>query len=98
STAPQTPPAETPQKPILLYLDDMQWCDPDSFEWLNALLTSPAASGVLVLGTVRAEEPGGEHPFSGFLAGLRQSGLGQSGMLLEIPLQPLDAQETAELA
>ena len=30
------------RKPLLLFLDDMQWCDPDSFEWLNALLTSPA--------------------------------------------------------
>ena len=81
------------RKPILLYLDDMQWCDPDSFEWLNALLTSSAAAGVLVLGTVRAEETGREHPFTRFLAGLRQS-----GMVLEIPLEPLDAQETAELA
>ena len=81
------------RKPALLYLDDMQWCDPDSFEWLNALLTSSAAAGVLLLGTVRAEETGREHPFTRFLAGLRQS-----GMVLEIPLEPLDAEETAELA
>ena len=81
------------RKPILLYLDDLQWCDPDSFEWLNALLTSSAAAGVLVLGTVRAEEAGRDHPFTRFLAGLRQS-----GMVLEIPLAPLDDQETAELA
>lgn len=81
------------RKPMLLYLDDMQWCDPDSFEWLNALLTSSAAAGVLVLGTVRAEETGREHPFTRFLMGFRQS-----GMVLEIPLGPLDAQETAELA
>jgi len=81
------------RKPTLLYLDDMQWCDPESFEWLNALLTSSAAAGVLVLGTVRAEETGREHPFTRFLAGLRQS-----GMVLEIPLEPLDAEETTELA
>jgi DNA-binding SARP family transcriptional activator/predicted ATPase len=81
------------RKPILLFLDDMQWCDPGSFEWLNALLASSAASGVLVLGTVRAEETGRDHPFTRFVAGLRQS-----GMVLEIPLQPLDAGETAELA
>lgn len=80
-------------KPLLLYLDDMQWCDPDTFEWLNALLTSSAAAGVLVLGTVRDEEAGRDHPFTRFLAGLRQS-----GMVLEIPLQPLNAEETAELA
>ena len=81
------------RKPILLYIDDLQWCDPDSFEWLSTLLTSAAARGILVLGTVRAEETGRDHPYSRFLAGLRQSGI-----VLEIPLEPLDAQETAELA
>ena len=81
------------RKPLLLYLDDMQWCDSDSFEWLNALLTSRAAAGVLVVGTVRVEETDREHPFRRFLSGLRQS-----GMVVEIPLAPLDAGETAELA
>ena len=80
-------------KPLLLYLDDVQWCDPASFEWLDALLTSTAASRVLVLGTVRAEETGREHPYARFLAGLRRSGIA-----VEIPLQPLSAEETAELA
>lgn len=81
------------RKPLLLFMDDMQWCDPDSFEWLNALLTSPAARGVLLLATVRAEETGREHPFNRFAARLRQSGLA-----VEIPLEPLGAEETAELA
>lgn len=81
------------RKPLLLYLDDMQWCDPDSFEWLNALLTSAAAAGVLLVGTVRAEETGREHPFTRFLTWLRQS-----EKVIEIPLVPLDAGETAELA
>jgi DNA-binding SARP family transcriptional activator/predicted ATPase len=81
------------RKPLLLYLDDMQWCDPDSFEWLTALLTSSAGAAVLVLGTVRAEETGREHPFTRFMAALRTSGI-----VLEVPLEPLDAEETAELA
>ena len=81
------------RKPILLYLDDLQWCDPDSFEWLHTLLTSPAAAGILLIATVRAEETVREHPFTRFLAGLRQMGI-----VTEIPLAPLDALETAELA
>lgn len=81
------------RKPILLYLDDMQWCDPDSFDWLHLLLSSSAAAGVLLLGTVRAEETGRDHPFTRFLTGLKQS-----HTVVEIPLEPLDAQETAELA
>jgi DNA-binding SARP family transcriptional activator/predicted ATPase len=81
------------RKPLLLYLDDMQWCDPASFEWLSSLLNAPAATGVLLLGTVRAEETGREHPFARFVAGLRQAGIAE-----EIPLEPLGAEETAELA
>ena len=81
------------RKPALLFLDDVQWCDPDSMEWLNSLLTSSSAKGVLLLITVRAEETGREHPFTRFVAGLRQS-----EMVLEIPLEPLSADETAELA
>ena len=81
------------RKPMLLFLDDLQWCDPDSFEWLSALVTSPAARGLLLLGTVRAEETGRDHPFTRFIAGLRQA-----GAVVEIPLEPLDAGDTAELA
>src|SRR5262249_6956550 len=55
------------RKPLLLFLDDMQWCDSDSFEWLQGLLTSPAAAGILLVGTVRSEETGREHPFMRFL-------------------------------
>lgn len=81
------------RKPMLLHMDDMQWCDLDSFEWLNALLNSGASAGILLLGTARAEETDREHPFARFLAGLRQSGI-----VLEIQLLPLDVEETSELA
>lgn len=81
------------RKPLLLFLDDMQWCDPDSFEWLHALMASPMASRTLLVGTVRAGETGREHPFTRFMAELRQSGI-----VIEVPLEPLDAEETAELA
>ncbi|HTA46738.1 MAG TPA: AAA family ATPase [Bryobacteraceae bacterium] len=81
------------RKPLLLFLDDMQWCDPDSFDWLNALVNSPAAGHVLLLGTVRVEETGREHPFTRFVTALRQS-----GTVLEIPLSTLDSTETVELA
>ncbi len=81
------------RKPLLLLLDDLQWCDPDSFEWFNSLLNSPTAGGLLLVGTVRDEETGREHAFTRFLAGLRQA-----GMATEVALAPLDARETAELA
>jgi DNA-binding SARP family transcriptional activator/predicted ATPase len=83
----------TVRKPALMYLDDMQWCDPDSFEWLNAWLGSAESAGSLLLLTVRSEETGREHPFTQFLAELRRS-----GRVLEIPLKPLGDEETADLA
>ena len=82
------------RKPLLLYLDDMQWCDPDSFEWLNALLTSSAAAGRPRAGDGAGGRDGPRtsvHPVSA-------RGCGNRAWLLEIPLEPLDAEETAELA
>ena len=40
------------QKPLLLLIDDLQWCDHDSFEWLHSFFRSEASAGTLVLGTV----------------------------------------------
>src|SRR3569833_2208638 len=41
------------RKPLLLMLDDLQWCDPETLEWLGAYLNSPHAKGDLVLATMR---------------------------------------------
>ncbi len=51
--------------PLLLLIDDLQWCDADSFEWLHSLFRSDSAPRILVVGTVRAEETGRTHPLAG---------------------------------
>ena len=79
--------------PLLLFIDDLQWCDSDSLDWLLSFLCSPAAKCVLVLGTVRLEQTGRDHPFTAFMTALRQA-----GVALEVPLAPLDAEDTMELA
>ncbi len=81
------------RKPLVLYLDDLQWCDADTFEWLGAFLASPESTSVLVLANVRSEEIEREHPFARFVAGLRRSDI-----LFEVALERLNAEETAELA
>src|SRR5215831_14926578 len=80
-------------KPLLLLIDDLQWCDPDSFEWLHSLFRSAGAAQILVLGTARPEEAGRDHPLTRLLSELRQS-----GQVIEISLAPLDAEETSALA
>ena len=81
------------RKPLLLMVDDLQWCDQDSFEWLHSLFRCEGARGILMLATVRPEETGRDHPFARF-----SNELLQSGLAIELPLQPLSAEQTAELA
>ena len=79
-------------KPLLLLIDDLQWCDADSFEWLHTLFGAEPDGGILILGTARPEETGRTHPFTRLLSELRVA-----GQALELPLAPLDAEETAAL-
>ncbi len=80
-------------KPLLLLIDDLQWCDQDSFEWLHSLFREIADERILTLGTARPEEIGRDHPLAGLLRELRKS-----GQLSEFPIAPLSAEETAALA
>ena len=61
-------------KPLLLLIDDLQWCDHDTFEWLHSFFRSDPSGRILILGTVRPEELERDHPLNGLIAELRQSG------------------------
>jgi predicted ATPase len=80
-------------EPLLLLLDDLQWCDQDTLEWLHFLLRFDPDAPLLVVGTIRLEEVGPRHTVARLLTDVRSSGL-----LTELTLGPLDASETAELA
>ncbi len=80
-------------KPLLLLIDDLQWCDHDSFAWLHTLFRSAAAERILLLGTVRPEETGRDHPLTGLVRELRLS-----GQVTEFSIKPLSMEETAALA
>ncbi len=90
-------PAGFSEDRLLLVLDDLQWCDPDTLEWLHYLLhyhqpDKPRAR-LLIVGTVRAEEVPDDHPLAALLLALRRD-----EQLTEIALGPLDRAETAALA
>jgi DNA-binding SARP family transcriptional activator len=82
----------TPQ-PLLLVIDDLQWCDRDTIEWLHFLSRFDPEARLLVLGAARAEDLDTAHPLPAFLRDLRTT-----SQLTEIALEPLDAAETAALA
>lgn len=80
-------------QPLLLVIDDLQWCDQETLEWLHFLLRFDAAARLLIVGNARTEEVPSEHPLQPLLLHLRNS-IG----VTEIAPQPLDAAETAQLA
>ncbi len=83
----------TAPRPLLLWIDDLQWCDQETLEWLHFLLRFEPRNPVLILGTARSEESPPDHPLSALARQLRTE-----DRIAIIELSPLDAAETAKLA
>jgi DNA-binding SARP family transcriptional activator len=79
--------------PLVLVLDDLQWADADTIEWLHYFLRSAAGSSCLVVATVRAEEEQDNPPLGRLLGQLRHDDL-----VTTVALGPLDEAATALLA
>ncbi len=58
-------------QPILLTIDDLQWCDRDTLEWLHFLLRFDRRVRLLIVGTYRPEEIDHTHPLVSSLQALR---------------------------
>lgn len=80
-------------QPLLLTIDDLQWCDRDTLQWLHFLLRFDPSARLLVVGTYRPEEIGQEHPLALSLPALRLE-----GQVTEVELGPLDEAATRTLA
>jgi DNA-binding SARP family transcriptional activator len=79
-------------QPLLLLLDDVQWCGRETLEWLPYLIRFDPRARLLVVATMRAEEVGADHPLTGQLEALRRG-----EQLIEIELGPLDEAGTLAL-
>jgi len=80
-------------QPLLLWIDDLQWCDQETLEWLHFLLRFAPRTALLILGTARSEESPPDHPLSALARQLRAE-----NRVAVCELAPLDAAETATLA
>jgi DNA-binding SARP family transcriptional activator len=80
-------------RPILLVIDDLQWCDRNTLEFLHYLLHRDSQSHLMLVATLRPEETEVEDPLSRFLGTLRRS-----DQMAEIEIGPLDESEAASLA
>lgn len=79
--------------PRLLLIDDLQWCDQETLEWLHFLLRFDGKARVLVLRTARSEDLNANPALLTLVRALQNN-----RQLPELALAPLDAAEVAKLA
>jgi transcriptional regulator with GAF, ATPase, and Fis domain/predicted ATPase len=53
-----------PDRPLVLFLDDLQWADAATLELLRGLTTAPAITHLLVIGAYRATDVHPTHPLA----------------------------------
>jgi DNA-binding SARP family transcriptional activator/predicted ATPase len=78
---------------ILLVIDDLQWCDSETLEWLQYLLRSESGVRIRIAATARMDEVPGDHPIANAVRDLIRR-----GQVTEIEVAPLDEDETTTLA
>lgn len=83
----------SPGRPVLLVLDDLQWCDAETTAWLAFLLSLDAHQRVLVAATARTDEAQSRRDVNDALRALRSARL-----VTDVEVDPLTADGTAELA
>jgi hypothetical protein len=80
-------------RPMMLVLDNMQWCDLETLDFVAFCLGLAPGTQVLVAGTVRDDHPGEDPGLAAWAGTMRATGL-----LTEICLSPFEAADTAALA
>ncbi len=81
------------QRPMLLVLDNLQWCDQETLAFLTFCLGLTTDAPILVAGTLRSDNLDAEPEVQGWTARMRAT-----GMLTELALGPLEAVDAARLA
>jgi predicted ATPase/signal transduction histidine kinase len=82
-----------PEHPLALFLDDLQWLDAATLDFLEDLLVQQDGAHLLVVGAYRDNEVDPMHPLIRRLSAIRQAG----GTVREIHLKPLGSDDLARL-
>lgn len=81
--------------PLLLFLDDLQWVDPSTVDFLDYLITQVDKHPVLILGTFRSEEVGLEHPLASLTSQTTRAM--EEDAVHEVRLTPFSSADVNEL-
>lgn len=80
-------------RPCLLVIDDLQWCDTETIESIGYVVQSKSTAPVLIVGTFRSEEISVQHPLNGLI-----DALARDHAVTNVRLGRLDEATTAALA
>ena len=72
--------------PLALFLDDVQWADAASLQFIEHLLTAPDTRYLLLIAAYRDNEVGAAHPLTATLEAIRHNG---AAAVTDIRLAPL---------
>jgi predicted ATPase/signal transduction histidine kinase len=81
------------EHPLALFIDDLQWLDPETLGLIEQFLTHPHVEFLLLVGAYRENEVTANHPLRLTLQAARAAG----GAIHEIALEPLSLKDTQEL-
>jgi len=80
-----------PERPLALFIDDVQWLDSATIELVETITLDPEVRNLLLICAYRDDEVPLQHPFSATRNAMRES-LGKLEELRLGPLTPLDLQ------
>ena len=79
--------------PLLLVLDDAQWADGETLEWVHYFLREESTSRILIAAGIRSDDERSSRPLTALLIDLLQH-----DQLIEVDLPALSEEETGLLA
>ncbi|WP_284273913.1 trifunctional serine/threonine-protein kinase/ATP-binding protein/sensor histidine kinase [Bradyrhizobium iriomotense] len=82
-----------PEHPLALFLDDLQWLDAATLDFLEDLLTQPDVRHLMLIGAYRDNEVNSAHPLMRALEAIRKAG----ATIQEIVLAPLGREDVGRL-
>lgn len=80
-------------RPLVLFLDDLQWADAASLQLIEFFITGPASDNLLLIGAYRENEVGPAHPLMETIEAIRKS----STPVCSIHMNPLGLRDITAL-
>ncbi len=82
-----------PEKPLVIFLDDLQWADLATLKLIEKLIGNPETKNLVLIGAFRDNEVGPNHPLMISLGNLRESG----APIASLTLTPLTLADVTQM-